>query len=223
VKIHGRWSPWIIGCIRLGLGEAYMDGRLTVEDGSIADVLEIIIASGDHVQMPWTIKLARATRHWLRRAAQFNPAPRARKNVAHHYDLSGALFDLFLDADRQYSCAYFDHPKASLEGAQSAKKKHIAAKLKLDKPNLSVLDIGSGCGLGLSCTRLQCRPARRHPVHRTIGRPMHGHTGRCFRTLPLRIGRLSCDQGPFDRIVSVGMFEHVGINHYDTFFAKVRD
>src|SRR5437870_11905993 len=83
-----------------------------------------------------------------------NPAARARKNVAHHYDLSAALYDLFLDADRQYSCAYFNEPKMTLEDAQSAKKRHIAAKLKLDRPDMSLLDIGSGWGgLGLELAR----------------------------------------------------------------------
>src|SRR6266850_782523 len=155
VKLHGPWSPWTIGLKPdLSVGEAYMDGRLTVEDGSIADVLEILLSGVGVGRIPLLVKLERALGCLWRPIAQFNPVQRARKNVAHHYDLSGALFDLFLDSDRQYSCAYFEHPKMTLEAAQAAKKRHIAAKLKLDQPGLSVLDIGSGwggLGLELAC------------------------------------------------------------------------
>jgi len=155
VRLHGRWTPWIVGCNpELGFGEAYMDGRLTVEEGTIADVLEIIISNMGDLRLPGLLRFERALRRVRRPIAQFNRARRARKNVAHHYDLSGALYDLFLDADRQYSCAYFNEPKLSLEGAQAAKKRHIAAKLKLDRPGLRVLDIGSGWGgMGLELAR----------------------------------------------------------------------
>src|SRR5258706_13620322 len=102
----------------------------------------------------------RLLRHLYRSISQFNPAMRARKNVAHHYDLSAALYDLFLDADRQYSCAYFNQPRMTLEAAQAAKKRHIAAKLKLDAPGLSVLDIGSGWG-GPGRERARGGPANR--------------------------------------------------------------
>src|SRR5215510_14363458 len=124
MTLHGRWSPWTIG-IRpeLALGEAYMDGRLTVEEGTIADVLEVLLLNLGAGTEPWLMKVRERIRMLWRPLAQFNPAPRARRNVARHYDLSGALFDLFLDSDRQYSCAYFEHPRMTLEAAQAAKKR----------------------------------------------------------------------------------------------------
>jgi cyclopropane-fatty-acyl-phospholipid synthase len=166
----------------------------------------------------------RLLRHLYRSISQFNPATRARKNVAHHYDLSAALYDLFLDADRQYSCAYFNEPRMTLEAAQAAKKRHIAAKLKLDTPDLAVLDIGSGWGgLGLEIAR----ETRANVLGVTLSKEQlalanqratsAGLSERCrfelkdYRDL----------DGPFDRIVSVGMFEHVGVRYYDTFFRKL--
>src|SRR6186713_3462918 len=127
----------------LKFGEAYMDGTLVVEQGTIADALEI--ALGQQMWLPnW------AWPQWLlryigRRLAQFNPRTRARRNVAHHYDLDGRLYSLFLDADRQYSCGYFETPDTTLDDAQLAKKRHLAAKLLIERGN-RVLDIGSGWG-----------------------------------------------------------------------------
>jgi cyclopropane-fatty-acyl-phospholipid synthase len=131
----------------LSIGEAYMNGLLTMEDGSIYDVLEIAARNFRNFErMPWFSLLSTV----MGRLKQYNPVGRARRNVAHHYDLSGQLYDLFLDRDRQYSCAYFIRPDDSLETAQENKKRHIAAKLLLDRPGLSILDIGSGWGgLGL--------------------------------------------------------------------------
>src|SRR5215470_13360010 len=133
----------------LRFGEAYMDGGIVVEQGSIADVLAILLGQhGDGRLPPWS-RLRGIPRYLSRRIRQFNLRPRARRNVAHHYDLDGALYALFLDADRQYSCAYFEQPGQSLDDAQLAKRRHLAAKL-LVKPGLHVLDIGSGWGgLGL--------------------------------------------------------------------------
>jgi len=227
VKLHGRWSAWTIGLKPdLALGEAYMDGRMTVEVGTIADVLEILISSVGVGQLPFLVRLERALRHLLRPIAQFNPAQRARKNVAHHYDLSGALFDLFLDADRQYSCAYFEHPKMTLEAAQAAKKRHIAAKLKLDQPGLSVLDIGSGWGgLGLDLARdskadvLGVTLSTEQLAMANARAQSAGLAERCR----FELADYRAIKGPFDRIVSVGMFEHVGVIHYDAFFSKIRD
>ncbi len=227
IRIHGRWSPWTIGLRPdLAFGEAYMDGRVTVEQGTIADVLEILLSNMGAGAQPWLLKLRSRLGLGLRALAQFNPAPRSRRNVAHHYDLSGALFDLFLDSDRQYSCAYFADPKMALEAAQAAKKRHIAAKLNLDRPGLKVLDIGSGwgglaldlareanadvLGVTLSTEQLAMANARAQEA---------GLAGRCrFEFADYR-----AIKGPFDRVVSVGMFEHVGVNHYGAFFAKLRD
>ncbi|MEA2824687.1 MAG: cyclopropane-fatty-acyl-phospholipid synthase [Alphaproteobacteria bacterium] len=224
-RLHGRWTPLTVGLKpELAFGEAYMDGRLTVEEGTIADVLEILISNMGTRELPANMRAWRLLRHLYRSISQFNPATRARKNVAHHYDLSAALYDLFLDADRQYSCAYFNEPRMTLEAAQAAKKRHIAAKLKLDTPGLSVLDIGSGWGgLGLELAR----EARANVLGVTLSSEQlalasqravsAGLSERCrfelkdYRDL----------DGPFDRIVSVGMFEHVGVRYYDTFFRKL--
>jgi cyclopropane-fatty-acyl-phospholipid synthase len=156
---------------------------------------------------------------------QYNPAPRARANVAHHYDLSDALYDLFLDADRQYSCAYFSHDHDDLEQAQRDKKRHVAAKLLLE-PGVRVLDIGSGWGgLGL----YMAEAGAGEVVGITLSEEqLKVSRGRAARAgLADRVRFELCDyralDGKFDRIVSVGMFEHVGIRHYPEFFGTVRD
>ena len=227
IRITGRFTSWRIASNpELAFGEAYMDGRVTVTSGAIADVLEILIFNMGHDRPPAIARLERAFRRCIRMIAQFNPVGRARKNVAHHYDLSGKLYDLFLDSDRQYSCAYFPEPKVSLEAAQLAKKRHIAAKLNLDRPGLKVLDIGSGWGglaldlardgnadvLGITLSTEQLRLANT----RAQGA---GLSERCrFELKDYREVN-----GQFDRIVSVGMFEHVGVSHYDAFFAKMTE
>ena len=210
----------------LAFGEAYMNGRLIVEEGTITDVLEILISNFGLHGLPKSMRFGRGLRRWFRWIAQFNPASRALKNVAHHYDLSGELYDLFLDADRQYSCAYFSEPKMTLEQAQAAKKRHIMAKLLLDRRGLSVLDIGSGWGglglelareagadvLGITLSTEQLALSNRRAAEA-------GLADRCrFEFRDYRDVT-----GPFDRVVSVGMFEHVGVNHYDAFFGKLRD
>ena len=227
MSVHGRWSPWTIG-IRpdIALGEAYMDGRLTVEEGTIADVLEVLLLNMGAGTEPWLLKLRSRLRMAWRPIAQFNPAPRARKNVAHHYDLSAALFDLFLDPDHQYSCAYFEHPRMTLEAAQTAKKHHIAAKLKLDRPGLKVLDIGSGWG-GLALDL--AREAKADVLGITLSTEQLAMANARARAAGLaercrfELADYRAIKGPFDRVVSVGMFEHVGVTHYDAFFAKLRD
>src|SRR5205823_12908779 len=127
----------------LALGELYMDGTLVVERGSLADVLAILLDQPD--MLPRWAKLQWWLRYLVRHAQQFNPRRRSKNNVERHYDLDGRLYSIFLDADRQYSCAYFETPDATLDDAQLAKKRHIAAKL-LVEPGQRVLDIGSGWG-----------------------------------------------------------------------------
>jgi cyclopropane-fatty-acyl-phospholipid synthase len=205
----------------LKLGEAYMDGSFVVERGSIADVLAILLRQ-DVTPAPrwaWPPRLARLA---FRRLQQFNPRSRSRRNVAHHYDLDGRLYSLFLDGDQQYSCAYFESGDTSLDDAQLAKKRHLAAKLCL-KPGASVLDIGCGWGglalylaeiCGASVTGITLSEEQ---YQRAQGRALErGRTqDATFRLLDYRDAN-----GRFDRIVSVGMFEHVGVGFYDTFFAK---
>ena len=128
----------------LRLGEAYMDGTFVVEQGSIADALAILMRQDHIAPLRWAL-LWRLGRYCFRRLQQFNPPSRARRNVAHHYDLDGRLYALFLDADQQYSCAYFEAPDQSLDDAQLAKRRHLAAKLRVE-PDARVLDIGCGWG-----------------------------------------------------------------------------
>ena len=146
---------------------------------------------------------------------------RARRNVAHHYDLDGRLYSLFLDADRQYSCAYFEKPGQSLDDAQLAKKRHLAAKLMI-KPNKRVLDIGCGWG-GLGLYLAEVGGADVTGI--TLSHEQHAIANERAAEKGLGCARFRLQDyrdvtGPFDRIVSVGMFEHVGVNHYDTFFQK---
>lgn len=208
----------------LKLGEAYMDGDLVMEEGSVADLLDLLMSQPATFNPSASAKVLYFARRLGRRAAQFNPRGRSQRNVAHHYDIDGRLYALFLDHDRQYSCAYFEHPGQSLDDAQLAKKRHIAAKLVLDRPGLSVLDIGSGWGglglylagtaganvSGVTLSREQLGVAR----HRAAERGLADRVGfelRDYRDV----------EGPFDRIVSVGMFEHVGVDHFGEFFRKV--
>ncbi|MGD0189574.1 MAG: cyclopropane-fatty-acyl-phospholipid synthase family protein [Rhizomicrobium sp.] len=227
IRLHDRRALWELALHPdLKLGELYMDGRLTVEQGDIADLLDLLTANLSAGKPGGLFTLLRRYRTLKRRISQLNVRSRARRNVAHHYDLSGKLYDLFLDRDRQYSCAYFSEPGETLDDAQIAKKRHIAAKLHLDRPDLRVLDIGSGWGglaldlardgaadvLGVTLSEEQLALARQRALK-------SGISERCrFELKDYR-----SVEGSFDRIVSVGMFEHVGVGYYDTFFTKVRD
>ena len=203
-------------------GEAYMDGSVVVEEGSIADVLAVILRQQRDGRPPLFARPQWFIRYLYRRFLQFNPRPRARRNVAHHYDLDGQLYSLFLDADRQYSCAYFETPDLSLDDAQLAKKRHLAAKL-LIRPHVRVLDIGSGWGglalylaeagaarvTGVTLSEEQFRASQARAEEKDI-------TGK----VEFRLQDYRDLDNRYDRIVSVGMFEHVGVNHYDAFFGK---
>jgi cyclopropane-fatty-acyl-phospholipid synthase len=145
VRVSQRRVEWhLVLDPQLALGESYMQGTLQMERGRIYDLLELLLSNAQRDPVPAWARALDIVRYLIRRAAQFNPAGRARRNVAHHYDIDGAIYDLFLDSDRQYSCAYFT-PGADLEEAQLAKKRHLAAKLAID-PGQRVLDIGSGLG-----------------------------------------------------------------------------
>jgi len=153
---------------------------------------------------------------------QFNLRSRSRRNVAHHYDLDGRLYQLFLDADQQYSCAYFEHPEQSLDDAQLAKKRHLAAKLILSGDE-HVLDIGCGWG-GLGAYLAETTGA--HVTGITLSREQHGFARTraaehgLSRQTDFRLQDYRDVSDHFDRIVSVGMFEHVGVGHYNGFFRK---
>src|SRR5665213_681590 len=207
----------------LSVGEAYMDGTLRIEDGTLYDFLEVLARNFDNVaRLPWLALIERVGRG----LKQYNPIGTAQRNVAHHYDLSAALYDIFLDRDRQYSCAYFATPDDDLETAQANKKRHIAAKLLLDRPGLKVLDIGSGWG-GLGLHLAQQSDADVTGVtlsteQHTLSTARAAAAGLADRVhAHLRDDR--AETGRYDRIVSVGMFEHVGKRNYTEFFAKLRD
>ena len=210
----------------LAVGEAYMDGTLTIEDGTIVDFWEVIGRNYRNLGRQDSMGRFAAwlRRHLLGPMQQYNPVGRARSNVAHHYDLSDELFDLFLDADRQYSCAYFTTPNSTLDQAQADKKRHIAAKLLLE-PGMKVLDIGSGWG-GMGLYLAQAANVDVTGV--TLSREQHAVSTRRVREHGLedrvrfRLKDYREIDETFDRIVSVGMFEHVGSRHYPEFFRKVR-
>lgn len=206
----------------LGAGEAYMDGTLVLDEGSLRDFLMIGVAVSTEIARQ--MRRADGDTPPPDKQQRLNPIARARENVAHHYDLSEELYRIFLDPDLQYSCAYFQNGDESLELAQSKKKRHIAAKLRL-RPGVKVLDIGSGWGGlalelvgrhnvevdGLTLSKEQLKVA-------TTRARADGLEGRA--RFHLRDYRH--ETGTYDRIVSVGMFEHVGVPHYLEFFDMVR-
>lgn len=214
---------------RLGAAEAWMDGRLLVEGDDILPLVDLICANarwedeaGDSLGGNRFVELAN---EWLARLDRYNWRRRSRRNVAHHYDIDGGVYDVFLDEDRQYSCGYFLAPGTGLDAAQAAKRAHIARKLDL-RPGQRVLDIGCGWGglalymnrtagvdvLGITLSEAQLEIARRRAREAGVSE---------------RVRFELCDyrdlRGTFDRIVSVGMFEHVGPPHYEHFFRTCRD
>jgi cyclopropane-fatty-acyl-phospholipid synthase len=202
-----------------------MNGRIVVDEGSIYDVIEIGSVNMDRLGGSRWGWLASRVELLLRRIHQYNPIPRARRNVAHHYDLSSELYRLFLDADRQYSCAYFPTASTSLDEAQLLKKRHLAAKLLL-RPGQRVLDIGAGWGgLGIYCAQVD----EVDVTGLTLSTEQHDYAMRRVRDAGLedRVRFLIQDYretaGTFDRIVSVGMLEHVGVNHYGAYFKLLAD
>lgn len=206
----------------MALGEGYMDGALTIENDDLGGLLALAMQNMQDQPANWRDRLMQL-RSWFRRIEQHNVIGRAQRNVAHHYDLSGKLYDLFLDEDRQYSCAYFPEPGMTLDAAQRAKKAHIAGKLLIE-PGMTVLDIGCGWGgLGLTLAR----DYGAHVVGVTLSEEQHkvavrraaeaGLSGQVdFRLMDYRAVTET-----FDRVVSVGMFEHVGVPHYREYFRTV--
>jgi len=209
---------------QLALGEGYMQGRLRMEQGRIYDLLALLLSNVQDKSLPRWSQSLDAARYLVRRVVQFNPKGRARRNVARHYDIDGAIYDLFLDRDRQYSCGYFTEA-ADLEEAQLAKKRHLAAKLAIE-PGHRVLDIGSGWGgLGLYLAKLTDCSVTGVTLSQEQFKVSQERAQRegLTRAVDFQFKDYRKVTGRFDRIVSVGMFEHVGVNHYGTFFRKVRD
>ena len=207
----------------LAIGEAYMDGRLIIEQGTIYDLLEIILKNLAAIRWPPWLKLIDDARSLTRPLQNYNPVRRAKRNVAHHYDLDGSLYDLFLDADRLYSCAYFETDRTPLDEAQAAKKRHLAAKLNL-RDGLKILDIGSGWG-GLALYLAQTAHVEVTGITLSDEQLKISRERARAMGLSLAVKFELCDyrnlEGKFDRIVSVGMFEHVGTTHYRSFFDKI--
>ena len=207
----------------LHAGEAYMDGRLRFEDSTLRDFLTLFSVNRLSLGSYPMQKVLRRVSRGLKRFQQLNPIGQAQKNIAHHYDLGNDFYRLFLDEGMQYSCAYFLDDKESLEQAQQNKLRLLAAKLDM-KPGLRVLDIGSGWGdlaLYLGST------ADVDVTGVTLSKEQHALANEKARAMGLsdRVRFELLDyrkvEDRFDRIVSVGMFEHVGVHHYDEFFAKV--
>lgn len=209
----------------LKLGEAFVDGGCFVEQGSVYDLLKLLADNVAGRPPPWPAIATMALRRLTRRVRQFNTPGRARRNVHAHYDLDGRLYSLFLDNDLQYSCGYFEEGVTNLDEAQLAKKRHLASKLALE-PGQRVLDIGSGWG-GLGLYLAQHCGVDVTGV--TLSDEQLAVSNRRAEEMGLadRVRFLLQDyravKGPFDRIVSVGMFEHVGVGHYRAFFKRCRD
>ncbi|MBT4880112.1 MAG: class I SAM-dependent methyltransferase [Alphaproteobacteria bacterium] len=210
----------------LGVGEAYMDGKLTIESGGLYNFLDLC-TSNVQLMKSEPFEKFKATYLWplQRLLQQSNPISRSQKNVAHHYDLSDELYKTFLDKDMQYSCGYFETPDHDLEIAQEHKKRHLAAKLLL-KPGMTVLDIGCGWGglalylakhfdvsvTGLTLSTEQLAVAKSRAKEAGLEDKV---------TFLLQDYRKIEDK--FERIVSVGMFEHVGASHYKEYFDQVQN
>jgi cyclopropane-fatty-acyl-phospholipid synthase len=210
----------------LRAGELFMDGRLIVEKGTIYDFIAMVLREATSQPKPPLARLMSRIRLITRRFVSRNKPWRSRRNAAHHYDLDHRLYKLFLDRDWQYSCAYFEHPDCILEEAQLAKKRLVTAKL-LVEPSCSVLDIGSGWGglalyvkeiggagsvKGVTLSTEQLAVSRARAAERGLEDTVH-FALQDYREL----------EGAFDRVVSVGMFEHVGPRFYGTYFHKCRE
>ncbi len=225
VKLHDRRVEWALALDPgLAFGEAFMTARLSMEEASLYDLLETLIVNANCQRLPGSARALDWLRYATRLIRQYNPAGRAARNASHHYDTPPDIYALFLDPDWQYSCAYFPHDGVDLAEAQRAKKRHIIAKLRMAQGQ-RVLDIGCGWGgLGLSLARLanarvtgitlsaeQLRRARQRAQAAGLDAQVNFEL-RDYRSV----------ERQFDRIVSVGMFEHVGVNHYQRFFDKLQ-
>jgi cyclopropane-fatty-acyl-phospholipid synthase len=207
------------------LGHCYAEGMFDIVEGDMYDLLEAVFTGnpgGEFEYKPW-MKALSAIRYKLRNFRENNVAAKSRKNVQHHYDLTGALYDLFLDSDRQYSCAYFETPESDLEQAQLAKKRHIAAKMVMSRPGLSVLDIGCGWGgMALYLARFlgaKVKGVTLSDEQLAIAKNRATESGLSDR-LRFELQDYRHVDEKFDRIVSVGMFEHVGRPFYDQYFQQ---
>jgi cyclopropane-fatty-acyl-phospholipid synthase len=226
LKLTSEKAEWgLVLNPQLRLGELITDSEVIVEEGSVYDLLELFLNNASTFRPTWPSVAHGVFRYLTRRLRQINTPLKARHNIAHHYDLDGRLYSLFLDSDMQYSCAYFGEGVETLEDAQIAKKRHLAAKLLLE-PGQRVLDIGSGWGglaiflaenfdvdvTGVTLSEEQLKVATARAEERGLASRVR-----------FRLEDYRKVEGSFDRIVSVGMFEHVGVGHYRKFFDTCRD
>lgn len=207
------------------LGDAYTDGHLTLKNDDLDGLLALLLRNRQLGHTTLLMDAVRRISNPLQHTLARNPLRKSRENAAHHYNLSSKLYDLFLDSDRQYSCAYFSDPEMSLDAAQEAKKHHIARKLCI-RPGDRILDIGCGWG-GMALTLAKDYGVR--VVGITLSDEQHrialarvDAAGLSDR-IEIRLQDYRDVQGPYERIVSVGMLEHVGAPHFQDYFAKVRD
>ena len=224
VRLHDRLLDYTLAFNpALKVPEAYMDGTLTVEDGTFYDLIDIAARNYHHLESHPLVRIVRGLEPG--RFGHRNGFGRARRNVAHHYDLSDELYALFLDSDRQYSCAYFTDAEPDLESAQFAKKRHLASKLLL-RPGQKVLDIGSGWGgLGLylgGVADVDVTGVTLSVEQQAVSERRAREVGLSDR-VRFRLQDYRTETATYDRIVSVGMFEHVGRRSYGTFFRKMKD
>ena len=217
------WARRMVANPGLAVGEGYMDGGFVMLEGTIFEFMDSLFAVDLRHRGP-VLTFHDTLLRLGRRIEQYNPARIAKRNAAHHYDLNGEFYRLLLDADRQYSCAYFRTGTETIDEAQRAKKQHIAAKLLLDRPGLRVLDVGCGWGgtaltlareygadvTGITLSEEQLATARQRAAEAGLSDRVR------FELLDFR-----AVSGQYDRIVSIGMFEHVGINHYRAFFDMI--
>ena len=206
----------------LHFGESYMDGSMILEEGNIHDLLKLIFVNSESDVDHWVMDMTRAIRAIRNKIVPSNYIAKSKKNIAHHYDLSDGLYELFLDKDRQYSCAYFNSPNDTLDQAQINKKELIAKKLLLEEGQ-NVLDIGSGWGgmaaylskrsnvkvKGVTLSEEQLTYSKQRKINESLDQVEYQLQD--YRNV----------KESYDRIVSVGMFEHVGTSHYQEFFNKV--
>lgn len=209
----------------LGLGEGYMDAKITPRNCTLDDALTLIIRNRFKGTVPPWMLMANRARFHMRRFIQRNAPNASRKNVAHHYDISDDLYRLFLDQDMQYSCAYFSDEGMTLEQAQIAKKAHIAGKLCLE-PDMHVLDIGCGWG-GMALTLARDYGCRVTGItlseNQLATAQRRAEAAGLADRIEFRLQDYRHTPGTFDRIVSVGMLEHVGVPNFDTYFGRVAE
>jgi cyclopropane-fatty-acyl-phospholipid synthase len=224
VHLHDAGLPLkLIRNPELAMGEAYMDEALTIEGDDVRGLLTLMIRNHEMGHLPWWQKAVKWLRINKRKWDQWIPLSRAKKNAEHHYDISTPFYYLFLDEDKQYTCAYFKDPSYTLEQAQEAKKAHIAGKLMI-KPGMKVLDIGSGWG-GLAITLAKDYGAQVVGVtlsdEQRKAATLRAQEAGVSHLVEFRLQDYRDVTEKFDRIVSVGMLEHVGQPQYATYFRQI--